>query len=310
MRLDIAAAPEAPAWWVPIASGQSAPGLAEGETASVRGSLADGWALLDVAGTRIVPGGRATTRAPRGATRVPDGGPVTAVSGKRGAVVPTVVGAALLAAILVIDGPVQAPFLAARERRDAPVCASLDRRFARRSSAVDTNAPATVDQLAMLSLPKALVSTPPRGIGFDDVPVVADSFMTVSQAAQTRRDAAEGARVLRRYGYVGGYRRDWASGGRILTVFAYQFASARDADAFDVYANESACPYALQSFMFADLAGATGLRVRTSDGGDAEQVSFVRGTRRFLAGITFGGPLPGHDDVHTLARAEAAIAGG
>ena len=301
-RLEVPGAPDAPPWWVPLAPGQPTSTL-DDLTMTVHGALASGWVVLRAGDVELYPAGRATAKPPRRVAPLDANG---MIRGRRWyrtmlpAVATTVV---LVGGTYALDGFVQRPLLTAAERRDAPACVSLDRVFAGRSALVDRSAPATVDQLALIHVPDALLSKAPAGIGFDGVPTTADTFMTLQQAAETRRDPAEGERVLRRYGYVGGYRRDWMSNGRLMSVFAYQFSSARNAQAFDVYANESVCPYGTETFNFPDLPGATGLRLRTATGGIAEQMSFVRGARRFVVGLTFGGPLPGHDDIHTLAAA-------
>jgi len=309
VRLDVPGAPDAPSWWVPLASAPPFPSL-EDPSATVHGSLAAGWVVVRTGDVRLFPAGRAITKPPRRVTPLDASSTGAGRRWYRSALPACVTTVVLVSAMYGLDGPVQRPLLTAAFRRDAPACVSLDRLFVHRSAIVDRNAPATADQLAILRLPDTLLRSPPKGIGFDGVAPSADSFMTLQQAADTRRDPAEGERVLRRYGYVGGYRRDWSSNGRLMSVFAYQFSSAGNAQAFDVYAAESVCPYGTETFTFSDLSGATGLRLRTLTGGIAEQVSFVRGTRRFVVGLTFGGPLPGHEDVQRLAAAEAAAAAG
>jgi hypothetical protein len=213
-----------------------------------------------------------------------------------------VLAAAVSTVALLLDAAV--PVLAAHaSARDAvPVCARVDGLTRGSASLVDRDAPSSVDQTSVLRLPSRMPSKSPLH-GLDDE---GGKFLSLDQAAAARRDPAEGARVLKRYGYVGGYVRRWSGATTDVTVMAFVFSSERNARAFDTYATRYVCPYDRDAF--ADALGIGS--VIEAPGHVAAQITFVRGPVRFLAGVSgFAGSTPSRADVEAVAGALAAAAG-
>ena len=76
----------------------------------------------------------------------------------------------------------------------------------------------------------------------------------------------------------------------VLQVGVLQFASHADAMEFQDWIIYASCPNASAAFPVEATEGSVGLALRWSDGDFSEQVSFVRGSRRYLAAVRTGVP--------------------
>lgn len=305
-RLDVPAAEGAPPWWVRLLPRQDDARLAAGVDVTVRGRLADAPVAIQDGDRLLWPARRATTRQPRRATPLTEA--TASVRSARPVVVATVSALVLGTTPFAIEGPLSSLGFGSAGREKIEACANAERTLGGRSSVVDRSAPTAVDQTSVLTLSRRLIAKPPAGLGFDGVVASVDTFLDLRLAAGTRRDPVEGERVLRRYGYVGGYRRDWTSGGALLTAFVYQFSSPANAAAFDTYANTYVCAFGAETFRVAEVPGAIGSRIPGTAGSVLEQVSFVRGDRRFLVGRSIAGAEADRGPLIKLLTAQANAA--
>lgn len=141
-----------------------------------------------------------------------------------------------------------------------------------------------------LSEPAAVVSDPsppplpaslPPNIG-PEWTLVEDVARDLDAAAESRRDPVEGRRQLAQAGYDQGWSRIWEDAeGEFVISYAYDFASPEGALDYDRYANEYVCQFSDSVFTLADVPDAIGQQIPYLEGTIAEQVTFVRGNRRY-----------------------------
>ena len=133
-------------------------------------------------------------------------------------------------------------------------------------------------------------------------------WTTPSQMAAGRDDAADWVSNLQRDGFRRGLFRQWAlSGGGTLQAEVLQFPSHGDALAFQDWVIGGSCTNASDVFAVAGDPTAVGLRIDWPGGDISDQVSFVRGSRRYLAGVRMG-DAPDRDLVLSIERDVAGTA--
>jgi hypothetical protein len=92
---------------------------------------------------------------------------------------------------------------------------------------------------------------------------------------------------LLRDGFRHGLIRAWQLPGETTaSVHVYEFATRDGALAFQRFALEDqSCPYSHDVFVVDGMSGTIGLQIYWADGTESEQVSFVLGSRRYLANV-------------------------
>lgn len=86
-------------------------------------------------------------------------------------------------------------------------------------------------------------------------------------------------------GFRRGLIRTWDLPNGIAQVQVYEFATQEGALAFQRFAVGGSCGASRDVFAPKSVARSTGLQIWWADGDESEQVSFVRGTRRYLANV-------------------------
>lgn len=111
-------------------------------------------------------------------------------------------------------------------------------------------------------------------------------------------------------GFVRGVVRAWDLGdGRTVSVSVYEFETADGAFDFERFAVlDQSCLRARDVFTVEGVEGGTGVQVSWADGTESEQVSFVRGARRYLANVR-GPAAPDRSLIVSVARALDRTAG-
>jgi hypothetical protein len=92
---------------------------------------------------------------------------------------------------------------------------------------------------------------------------------------------------LQEDGFQHGLLRVWHLPRRTTaSIHIYEFATPEGALAFQRFALEDeSCPYSHDVFEVDRLSGTIGLQIYWADGTESEQISFVRGSRRYLANV-------------------------
>jgi hypothetical protein len=111
-------------------------------------------------------------------------------------------------------------------------------------------------------------------------PVVQQQFVPTAQVAASEKDPVAWAGAFEHYGMVGTWMRMWASPSEGEEVFI--FSTHKDALAFQAWASGQSCGYSSLAFSLPHVPGSVGFRIQYASGGYSDQVSFVRGPRRYL----------------------------
>jgi hypothetical protein len=129
------------------------------------------------------------------------------------------------------------------------------------------------------------------GEGFtriDDRPVP-----TAAVLAEGRRDPQYWLDEAAATGFQGGYEHWWdIDPGPIAEAAVLQFADHAGAVKYQDDLTYGSCTSSRDSFPAPEVAGSVGLQIWWSDGDISEQVSFVRGSRRFIVSIRAGSTPP------------------
>jgi hypothetical protein len=109
----------------------------------------------------------------------------------------------------------------------------------------------------------------------------------VGDAAQVGRERGEQwSEELLRDRFVGGYRRWWqAPTGHIVLVQVFDFETHEGALTFQHWIVYGSCTSSDEAFASAAVPGGIGQHIGWSNGDESDQISFVRGTRRYLVGV-------------------------
>jgi hypothetical protein len=170
-------------------------------------------------------------------------------------------------------------------------------------------------------LDQAATATQPTSPPIDDLTQVLPSVTTVPSTpypdnpwptpalvAGGRPDADVWIGQLTRDGYQNGLWRQWQSdAGGVLQVEVLQFDSHAHAIDFQDWIIYASCSNADDVFAAPDVPGSIGLRLIWSNGDISEQVSFVRGSRRYLAAFR-AGSIPPRSTVLSLTGDLAPVA--
>lgn len=152
------------------------------------------------------------------------------------------------------------------------VCGQADRLFAAipgHESAVAINGTAAPD------IESRFPARSPQGGGPSE-----RGFETTAQVAQGEKDPAAWAAAFSRYGMQGAWVRAWRSPAQLEMI--YLLADHREALAFQRWAGDFSCHYANVAYSVPGVPGSIGFQIRWASGGFSDQVSFVRGPRRYL----------------------------
>ena len=116
------------------------------------------------------------------------------------------------------------------------------------------------------------------------------------------------------HGYVAGYLRTWHSGqssstpsGGVALAYVQEFASTDDAIAFDEESWARACDRAAATFTVSGVDGATGVSLRDAGAQVDEEVTFVRGPRRYIVILQLSKHFD-YDRIREIAQAQAGFA--
>ena len=205
-----------------------------------------------------------------------------------------------LVVMVVVQVGVQTLFFGQNPRR-SQACRALERLVEPRTERLFEAA--VQRQEPRVNLGDLLVREPPPGFT-----PTADSWMSLQEAAHSRRDPEEGRRTLRKYEYQSGYFRAWASNDIVAGARVFQFSSPANAFAFHAYAARYACVFSNDAYTVPAIAGSIGLEIRYRDGRITDQISFVRGTRRYLVWFSYPRRPASHQDATELAQRQAQIA--
>lgn len=168
-----------------------------------------------------------------------------------------------LTAILVVTGPT------------ARSCARTDD-LLRRAEATSDAAPSSPSDLRTL-LPSSL------GEGYRDA-----GEQVVHDAATIGRERGDAWRVqLQEAGFVAGYRRWWfrLPSGPMIGLQVFDFRTHAGALTFQHWIVHASCTSSSDVFTLDEVAGGIGQHIEWSDGSQSDQISFVRGTRRYLVSV-------------------------
>jgi hypothetical protein len=118
-------------------------------------------------------------------------------------------------------------------------------------------------------------------------------WRTPQEVAAGRSGESGWIEHLRATDFRRGIWRQWrAETGEVLQAEVLQFGSHTDAIAFQGWTIRASCPNATAVFTVDDVPGSIGLALRWAGGDASEQVSFVRGSRRYLAAVRTSSPPP------------------
>jgi hypothetical protein len=126
-----------------------------------------------------------------------------------------------------------------------------------------------------------------------------DGWIAGGNGPVTRYDVDNGTRqwrepreMLDRFGWRAGYARSWTSerswqvpDGAAVVVLVYEFGSVENAVAFDEESAKRACQQTKNTFTLPTLRGELGLSIRDMNAPVTEEVTFVRGARRYVIGL-------------------------
>lgn len=177
-----------------------------------------------------------------------------------------------LVTVLVLSVVVSAYLI--RERGVSPICRETDRLLDAAES----------DPLGDPSRIERLETLVPDGIGRIFEPVGDTRIPGAVTIGESRGPVW--LKELQADGFRRGLIRGWdLPDGAIAQVQVYEFATPEGALAFQRFAVGGSCAASRDVFAPRSVARAVGLQIWWADGDESEQVSFVRGTRRYLANV-------------------------
>lgn len=178
----------------------------------------------------------------------------------------------MLTAVLVASVVVSA--FVGRDREVSPICRETDRLLDAAESE-PLGDPSRIDRLETLA-PVEI------GRGFEPV---GDTRIPGAVTIGDSRGPVWLAE-LQEDGFRRGLIRSWdLPDGAIAQVQVYEFDTPEGALAFQRFAVGGSCGASRDVFEPRGVAQAVGLQIWWADGDESEQVSFVRGTRRYLANV-------------------------
>jgi hypothetical protein len=171
----------------------------------------------------------------------------------------------------------------ARVRSTLAICIATRSLLRRAEEAPSAYAGATSDLGSLLPDGTTVASTP-----YPDV-----QWPTPAAVANGRSDASVWIAELTHDHYERGLWREWqATTGGLLQTEVLQFDSHVDALAFQDWVISGSCFSATDVFGALSVQEGIGLRLNWPNGDVSDQVSFVRGSRRYLAAFRAGSPPP------------------
>lgn len=145
------------------------------------------------------------------------------------------------------------------------------------------------------ALGSLLMASPP-----EEMVLFYDSTIDARDAARFGPSDAAWAERLSERGFDGGYARRWSSGGVIVVTAVFRFRSPRDALEFEAFTRNDRCEYVDDAFPVPGVTGAVGMTFVT-EGSTVDQVSFVKGSYRFMVDRTSADPVADHEPIIELA---------
>jgi hypothetical protein len=180
------------------------------------------------------------------------------------------------------------------------VCSATRRLLATAAAQPSKGGPSTTPSELGSYLP---VTTTARSTLYPDI-----SWSSPQEMAEGRSGAGDWVSHLTDDGFRGGIFRQWqADEGWILQAEVLQFPDHAHALAFQDWIVSASCLNARGAFTVEGVSGSVGLRLYWENGDISEQVSFVRGSRRYLAAIR-AGVIPPRNDVLSVTSDVAATA--
>lgn len=127
------------------------------------------------------------------------------------------------------------------------------------------------------------------------------------EAAAAYRHDPDSLRQLEIHGFREAFHREFRTDdGSVISSTVYEFSTVPNAVDFQAYANRYACVFANEAFAGPAPHDGVGLQIRYGNPDQiVEQVSWVRGPRRYVIALGFLGRPPDHSAIMRLA--EAAI---
>lgn len=140
-----------------------------------------------------------------------------------------------------------------------------------------------------------------------------DGKVTDFDIANGPRQSWETPQMMEQYGFKEGYERDfiapnsWRGDGFVAT-YVFELRSPEDAVQFDDESLRRRCQSTKETFSVSEVRGLIGLSTRGSAPPVEDQVSFVRGPRRYVVIRGLGQPPLTHGEAADLARRSDKLA--
>lgn len=135
-----------------------------------------------------------------------------------------------------------------------------------------------------------------------------------SESRHGTRAGRETSTMVQDHGFKAGYVRGWTSSqswqtpdGWAVVLWVWELASVNDAVAFDEESLRNGCQQTRSTFTVPGVRGATGISLRHTGSPVAEEMSFVRGPRRYVVSLELA-VHDGYDRPVELARREDVVA--
>jgi hypothetical protein len=140
-----------------------------------------------------------------------------------------------------------------------------------------------------------------------DLQIMAEGRVNKRQVAEARGVAPYYLAELNKLSFKGAYRRSYSLDGTPAMVEVVEFQTAEDALNFQTFAIGMGCQFANGAFEV-DVPQSIGLQVRSNPTTIVEQVSFVRGSRRYYAQVCMTPDYQFHPDTVEAAKRLASVA--
>lgn len=140
-----------------------------------------------------------------------------------------------------------------------------------------------------------------------------DGKVTAFDVANGPRQSWETPQMMEQFGFKEGYERDfiapnsWRGNGFIAT-YVFELSSPEDAVQFDNESLRRRCQSTKETFSVPEVRGLIGLSTRGSAPPVEDQVSFIRGPRRYVVIRGLGQPPLTHSEAADLARRSDKLA--
>jgi hypothetical protein len=131
----------------------------------------------------------------------------------------------------------------------------------------------------------------------------AEGYQDLEAAAASRHDP-DSLKQLGIHGFRGAYHREFRTDdGFVISSAVYEFSSVANAVDFQAYANRYACVFSNEAFAGPAPGDGVGLQIRYGQGSPiVEQVSWVRGPRRYIIALDFPARPADHSTIRRLAE--------